>query len=61
MMPATIPAMMEMMMAKSIAERRKFRELEARRDKLLEAKQKQASDLAKVRAEIAHSKKTKKA
>jgi hypothetical protein len=49
------------MMAKTIAERRKFRELEARRDRLLESKQKQASDLAKVRAEIAHSKKTKKA
>lgn len=47
-------------MAKSIAERRKFRELEARRDKLLESKQKQAAELAKVRAEIAHSKKTKK-
>lgn len=39
-------------MATSIQDRRKRRELEAKRDKLLEMKTKNKNELAKVRAEL---------
>lgn len=48
------------MAVKSIAERRKLRQLEATRDSLLEKAQKARSDLVKVRAELKHSKAKRK-
>lgn len=47
-------------MAKSsIAERRKKRELEAKRDRLIESSQKNRTELAKVRAELKTTRKRK--
>jgi len=45
--------------AKSIEERRKIRELEAKRDKLLVSKQHAAVELAKTRTELAHKRRRK--
>lgn len=42
------------MAASNIEKRRKIRALEAKRDALMEAKGKNASELAKVRAELKH-------
>lgn len=45
------------MAAKTLQQRRKLRELEAKRDKLLEAKQKALRDLVQVRSELKHTRK----
>jgi len=39
----------------SIAHRRKLRELEAKRDKLMEASEKAKADLVQVRAQLKHT------
>lgn len=44
-------------MARTIEQSRKIRNLEAKRDSLLESKKKTALGLATVRAELAHAKK----
>lgn len=48
------------MAMKSIAERRKMRQLEATRDTLIEKAQKAKADLVKVRAELKHSRAKRK-
>ena len=48
------------MAVKSIAERRKLRQLEATRDALIEKSQKARADLVKVRAELKHQKTKRK-
>jgi len=44
-------------MASSLEQRRRIRALEAKRDMLMESKKKNASELAKVRAELKHQRK----
>lgn len=48
------------MAVKSIAERRKMRQLEATRDSLIEKSQKARADLVKIRAELKHAKSKRK-